>query len=95
VRSAAEAEEAFTMSQFTAGNAEAQRVLVDTHGVIINQFPEDVVKAAFAHAQDVLAETAALGDLHRRIYESWSKFRADSVDRAPYAEQGYMNNRSA
>ena len=40
-----------------------------------------------------IAETAAADDLAKRIYESWSNFRAEAIARGPYAEQGYMNAR--
>ncbi len=94
VRHACSAEYPRTLAEFTAGNGEAQRVLVGDHGVSISNFPADVIKAAFEAANDVVAETANEGELNKRIYESWSTFRADAMDRGPYAEQGYMNNRA-
>ena len=94
VENACMAENGYMLSEFTAANSTAQAVLVDTHGVAIGSFPDDVVRAAYATSGDVVAETANEGGLARRIYESWSAFRGDAVARAPFAEQGYMNNRA-
>jgi TRAP-type mannitol/chloroaromatic compound transport system substrate-binding protein len=94
VENACMAENGYMLSEFTAGNNEAQRVLVQEHNVKIGNFPDDVVKAAFDTSIDVVRETANEGDLAKRIFENWWRFRQDAVARAPYAEQGYMNNRS-
>jgi TRAP-type mannitol/chloroaromatic compound transport system substrate-binding protein len=94
VESACAAETSYTLSEFTAGNSAAQTSLVEKHGVRIGSFPDDVVKAAFKASVDVLRETASEGDLAKRIFESWWKYRSEAIARAPYAEQGYMNNRA-
>ena len=39
------------------------------------------------------AETANEGDINKRIYDSWLKFKNDVRERAPFAEQGYMERR--
>ena len=67
---------------------------VEKHGVDIRHFPEDVIKEMYRLSAEVVAETAAEGDLGKRIYESWSKARREAIARGPYAEQGYMNNRA-
>ena len=95
VEAACTAETSYTLSEFTAGNSAAQTKLVEVHGVKIGSFPKDVVKAMFAASHDVVSETANEGELAKRIYESWAKFRAESVARAPFAEQGYMNDRAS
>ncbi len=94
VEAACAAEVGYTLSEFTAGNSAAQTSLVEKHGVEISTFPDDLIKAAFEVSIDVVRETADEGDLARRIFDSWWKFRTESIARAPYAEQGYMNNRA-
>jgi TRAP-type mannitol/chloroaromatic compound transport system substrate-binding protein len=44
---------------------------------------------------EVVAETANEGDLAKRIFDSWWKYREASIKRAPYAEYGYMNDRAS
>ena len=68
-------------------------MLIAKHGVQIGHLPDDVIREAFRISADVVAETAAADDLAKRIYESWSNFRAEAIARGPYAEQGYMNAR--
>ncbi len=93
VENACMAENGYMLSEFTAGNSAAQATLTGEHGVSIGSFPDDVVKAAYGAAVDVLHETADVDDLGKRIFDSWWKFRQEAIDRAPFAEQGYMNNR--
>lgn len=93
VENACMAENGYMLSEFTAGNSAAQTKLVEEHQVKIGSFPDDVVKAAYGAAVEVLHETANEGDLAKRIFESWWKFRQEAIARAPFAEQGYMNNR--
>ena len=59
----------------------------------INNFPADVYKEMFNISNEVVAETANAGEINKRIYNSWSKFKKEARDRAPYAEQGYMARR--
>ncbi len=93
VQSACMAETGYTLSEFTAGNAEAQTALIDEHGVKISTFPDDLVKAAIVAAEAVLRETADEGDLARRIFDSWWQAREGAIARAPYAEYGFMRMR--
>ena len=93
VESACMGETGYTLSEFTAGNAEAQATLIEEHGVKISTFPDDVVKAALAASEDVLRETANEGNLAKRIFDSWWKARIGAIARAPYAEYGFMRMR--
>ena len=94
VDAACMAENSYMLAEFTAANSAAQAVLVDNYDVRISPFPDDVVRAAYEISGEVVAETASVDSLARRIYESWHRFRREAVARAPFAEQGYMNNRA-
>jgi TRAP-type mannitol/chloroaromatic compound transport system substrate-binding protein len=94
VEGACLAESGYMLAEFTAGNNESQTVLVEEHGVKISRFPPAVVKAAYRAGLDVVSETASEGDIAKRIYDSWSTFRDKSIARAPYAENGFMNDRA-
>ena len=94
VQQACQAENVGMLSEFTARNSASQTVLVEKLGVSIRHFPEDLVKKAFSISKEVVAETQNFDSLTKRIYESWSHFRQESMQRGPYAEQGYMNNRA-
>ena len=43
--------------------------------------------------KEVVAETAELGGINRRIYENWAKFRAEATELSPFTEQGAYNQR--
>ena len=47
-----------------------------------------------ANSDDVVAAAGAHDDISKRIYESWTAFRARMVQLAPYGEYGYMNARA-
>jgi TRAP-type mannitol/chloroaromatic compound transport system substrate-binding protein len=95
VESACLAESGYMLAEFTAGNSQSQKVLVEEHGVRISRFPPDLVKMAHQFGLDVVRETADEGELAKRIFDSWWDFREQSIARAPYAENGYMNDRAS
>ena len=80
------------LSEFTYANNIAQKKLIG-FGVNIQNFPNDVYKEMFKISDEVVAETANEGDINKRIYDSWSKFKKEAKERGPFAEQGYMNRR--
>ena len=93
VEDAAAATNVRMLAEFTAANNESQRVLVEEHGVELRPFPKDVFDEMLVHSDDVVRATAQEGDLARRIFESWERFRTEARARNPYAEQGYLQLR--
>jgi len=76
-----------------AANIQLQRMLTEEHGVVLRPFPTDVFTEMMRHSHDVVRETAEEGDLARRLFESWERFRTEARARNPYAEQGYLQLR--
>jgi TRAP-type mannitol/chloroaromatic compound transport system substrate-binding protein len=93
VRHAAEAENQRMLSEFTAGNAASLQALIHEHGIRPRKMPDDVIRKLRKISAEVVAETADLGPLNRRIYDSWSTFRDQTAALAPFAEQGALNQR--
>ena len=93
VEDAAAATNVRMLAEFTAANNESQRVLIEEHGVQLRPFPKDVFDEMLVHSDDVVRATAQEGDLARRIFESWERFRNEARARNPYAEQGYLQLR--
>ena len=93
VENAAAATNVRMLSEFTAANLESQRVLVERHGVQLRPFPAEVFREMLRHSDDVVRATARAGDLARRVFESWQRFRNEARARNPYAEQGYLRLR--
>ena len=81
------------LAEFTYGNSAAQRKLINEYSVKIGNFPKEVYDTMFKISEEVVAETANEGDINKRIYNSWLEFKNDVRERAPFAEQGYMERR--
>ncbi len=81
-------------SEYFANNAISLPVLLNEHGVTLNNFPADVIKAMYLISDEVVAETALEGDVNRRVYESWSEFRRKAMDYAPLSDYGFTRNRA-
>ena len=91
IKYACEAENSRMFSEFTAANIEAQQKLVNSHGVIIKNFPKDVFDLMMELSKEVVSETASEGKINREIYDSWSFFKKNAKLRSPFAEHGYAN----
>ena len=53
----------------------AMRRLVQDHGVILRQYPPDILDAAWRESNAFLEEQSAADASFRRVYESWNAFR--------------------
>ena len=69
------------------------QALIHKHGIQPKHFPGDVVREMLRIGKEVVAETAELGSINRRIYENWAKFRAEATELSPFTEQGAYNQR--
>lgn len=93
VRYACEAENQRMLSEFTAGNAASLQAMIHGHNIQPRSMPDDVIRKLRAISAEVVAETADLGSINRRIYDSWSTFRDQATALAPFAEKGALNQR--
>lgn len=80
-------------AEYFARSTDALATLVNEHGVTVKTFPDEVYAEAYRISEEVNAETANEGDLNRRIYESWSKFRKHAMDYQPLSDYGFIQNR--
>jgi TRAP-type mannitol/chloroaromatic compound transport system substrate-binding protein len=56
-------------------NAQALAALVTEHNVTLAAFPEDLISAARAQANDVLAELAGRSAITGKVHASYATFR--------------------
>ena len=75
-------------AKYDARNPAALRRLV-AGGAKPFRMPDDIMNAAFAASQALYSELSAKNANWRKIYEDWSKFRAESVLWARFAESGF------
>ncbi len=81
------------LSEFTARNNAALRILIDEHGVELRELPADVLAALKIAAADVVAEAAQGDELSQRIYDSYMSFFAAVREYHAISEQAYLNVR--
>src|SRR5690606_14571730 len=62
VRDACQAEYDNVASEFAANDPRSLRTLVNDHGVIVRQFPEEIVAAGAEAAKELLTEIRESGD---------------------------------
>lgn len=93
VRVACTTENMLMMSECFANNLRALDELSKDAAVQVLPYPDDILRAFFRVSEEVAAETAALGDINRRIYESHIAFRKSVIEYGPVMEYGFMRTR--
>jgi TRAP-type mannitol/chloroaromatic compound transport system substrate-binding protein len=93
VKGACATENMLMHAEYERNNAQALRELQAIERLKILPFPDDVLKAFFEVSNETLAETANLGDINRRIYESFERFRKISVEKGRVMDYPFMKGR--
>jgi TRAP-type mannitol/chloroaromatic compound transport system substrate-binding protein len=94
IASACFAEAHAMLGEFNRNNSDALKILIEQHGVQLRRFPDDVMAAFGKASEEVLAELEGADDLTKRTYQSFRKFRDESIGWSHLAEQGYLDMRS-
>ncbi|MCE2509912.1 MAG: TRAP transporter substrate-binding protein [Alphaproteobacteria bacterium] len=81
------------VAEYAVRNAMAMKTLKEEHQVEVEHFPDDVVKALWKAAQEVLAELEGVDDITGRTYRSFTNFRKYAMQYGPYGEAGYLRMR--
>ena len=69
--------------------------LVDEHGVQLRQFPEDVISTLKQYTDEVIEELAASDPMSKKVYDSYSAFRANVTSWSALSEKMYYANISS
>lgn len=75
------------LARYDAKNPAALKRLL-RKGVQLKPFSREIMEAAFAHAEDIYAETAAANSNFKRVFDNWKQFRADQYLWSQVAELG-------
>ena len=95
VRTACGHENDQILAEFNGRSAPALASLVNEHGVILKQFPKDVLEAFGRASGEVMQAVYDDGDeITRKICENFFKFRRDIRLWTRIADQAYTNARS-
>ncbi|MFV8818876.1 TRAP transporter substrate-binding protein [Haliea sp. E17] len=93
VRAAARAASEDMLAEYTARNNEALVELVNTDGVQVRRFPEDVLRAFWQGTRQAMQELTARDPLSARVYTSYSDFYRNVREYHHISEQSYLNMR--
>jgi TRAP-type mannitol/chloroaromatic compound transport system substrate-binding protein len=86
-------EYARSLAEFNANNALSLRKLRDEGAVKIRKFDDSLLKAFLEISKDVVAEVGSGDELSKKIYNSYSQFRASIMDWSDVAERAFLNGR--
>ena len=93
IKVACAAENDLMTAEYHANNSRAFQTLKHKHNVDIRKYPDSVLKAFFEMSKRVVADVAKEGDIERRIYDSYNKYRKYSTEMSPYMEEGFVKYR--
>ncbi len=91
VRVAATAQNSWMLSQFEGQNNAALQRLINDEGVELRQFPDEVMDALRAAAEEVIVEIGDTDAVSKRVFESFTKFQAESAAYGNISERAYYN----
>jgi TRAP-type mannitol/chloroaromatic compound transport system substrate-binding protein len=70
----------------------AMRRLIDDHGVVLREYPADILDAAWRESNAYLEELAVADASFRRVFDSWKAFRASAFPYAAGNELAYQRD---
>jgi TRAP-type mannitol/chloroaromatic compound transport system substrate-binding protein len=89
VAAAMKAATADMLADFTTRNNAALVELVKKHNVVLKRFSDDVLKKMGELSKEVVEEVASKDPMSKKVYESFNKYREQSIDWANIGEVGY------
>ena len=84
----------YNLAEFNANNTKALNTLINDHGVVLNEYSDEISKAIGKASQEVLLETREADPLTQKIADSYLDFRKQAVEWSGLSVQSYMNKRS-
>jgi TRAP-type mannitol/chloroaromatic compound transport system substrate-binding protein len=94
VRAANAAVNSFVLSEFIARNNDSLNTLVNTHGVTLKKFPDELLNALGGLAGQVMNDLASADPLSREVMDSILTFRAQAIAFGKVSEQAFYNARA-
>jgi len=94
VSACAGAENGVSLAEFNANNAAALETLITKDDVKIREFSDEMFKAIFVAAKDVVAQVGAKDPLSKKVYDGYMKFRKTMLGWTQVADRAYFNKRA-
>ena len=89
IRAAAAAEHSLLLSEFQARNAGALKVLIDSHGVKLRRFSDEILARIKAVSAEVVRETRDSDAMTARVHDSYQAFARDAEGWTDISEMAY------
>jgi len=77
------------LAEYTSKNNAALVELVSKHNVVLKRFSDDVLKSMGKLSKEVVEEVASLDPMSKKVYESFNKYRQQSINWNNIGEVGY------
>jgi TRAP-type mannitol/chloroaromatic compound transport system substrate-binding protein len=91
IRSAADAQNIWMLAQFDSRNHAALQKLITEDGVVVRQFPPQVLAALKETTRQVVEEIAAGDPWSAKIYDSFRSFQTNVGSWGRLSEQTFYN----
>jgi TRAP-type mannitol/chloroaromatic compound transport system substrate-binding protein len=93
IQAAAQAEVTRSLAECNAENVKSLKLLRADQRIKIRRFSDELIRTFGKLSKEVLADTAAKEPLTRKVYDSYTAFRAGVMDWGELSETGYRDTR--
>ncbi len=93
VTSAMAAENSYMFAEFNARNNDALNTLKEKHNVQVRKFSDSILQSIGEISGQVVAEAGASDAISKKVYESFIKFRKNSIAWSKLSDLAYQNAR--
>ena len=82
-----------SLAEFNYRNTVIYKQLSEKYKVKFRMLPEDIIKAWIENSEQVIRDIASKDGISKKIYESWNRYRENSMDISKYYELGFLKSR--
>ena len=87
------AENVYDLAEYTANNSGALKTLVEDHGVVLHEFPDEVYQKVAEITPEIIANVAATDAETKKVADSFTSFLTNARSWARISDGAYMNKR--
>ena len=82
-----------SLAEFNYRNTIIYEELSEKYKVKFRMLPNDIIKAWVENSELVIRDIASNDAISKKIYESWNRYRENSMDISKYYELGFLKSR--
>jgi TRAP-type mannitol/chloroaromatic compound transport system substrate-binding protein len=84
-----------SLAEFNYRNTIIYKELSEKYKVKFRMLPEDIIKAWVENSELVIRDIASKDGISKKIYESWNRYRENSMNISKYYELGFLKSRKS